>query len=43
MLTQDSLANIKERVLMMEAVEGGDNDCRQLARVTNLRNSLVKK
>ena len=43
MLSQDSLANIKERVLMMEEVQGGDNDCKQLARVTNLRNSLVKK
>ena len=43
MLTQESLANIKERVSMMKEVQGGDNDCKQLARVTNLRESLVKK
>ena len=43
MLTEESLKDIKERVLNMKKATEMDNDCKQLSRVTDLRDSLVKK
>ena len=43
MLTEESLTNIKERIAMMQKNADEDNDCKQLARVANLRESIVKK
>ena len=43
MLTQESLKDIKERILNVGKVAEMEDDCKHLSRVSNLRDSLVKK